>query len=96
MRGEMDVAEGDRVLTQWGTAVVLKRAGMRVRVEYEEGGTSWIEVKDVLDSKDGPAEDGPVEVGPAADGPVEDGPVEVGPAEDGPVVRLIQVWWTTC
>ena len=39
--------EGDVVSTPRGTGTVIKRVGMRVRVEHE-GSTNWHELKDVL------------------------------------------------
>ena len=51
----MDPAEGDLVMVNGkGKCTVLKRMGMRLRVEVEETGKpSWSEVKDVVEILNG-------------------------------------------
>ena len=40
--------EGDRVMhSKSGRGVILKRNGMRARVQYDDGAVSWVELKDL-------------------------------------------------
>jgi len=42
-----NVSEGNVVRTPYGTGSVVKRIGMRVRVQHNDGKLSWVEVKDI-------------------------------------------------
>merc|ERR1712159_915831 len=51
-----DGIDNERVTTPRGSARVLKRVGARMRVEYADGRTGWIEAKDaVQDVSDAPS-----------------------------------------